>query len=219
MRRMRVLSAMVMIGPLCGVAGAEGIWQWTHEASGSGTANVFDGGPPVTADGATSGPGDGRGFRRSLGRIESPAPAVGRTRLAAGVLSGYALSLSISRVGYTPGKRCPIPAGDAFATMILVSQSHFNATAARRRRGVTILCGIVGQGHAVGWVLPAATEEEGGWNPPYPCHATISGHTAGGVGKSKKSRLQLRFAVEFGVQAIVRPLSRRVENHIPCMPE
>ncbi len=44
-------------------------------------------------------------------------------------------------------------------------------------RGVTILCGIVGQGHAVGRVLPAATEEEGGWNPPYPWHATINGHT------------------------------------------
>ncbi len=44
---------------------------------------------------------------------------------------------------------------------------------------MTILCGIVGKGHAVGRVLPAATEEEAGWNPPYPCHATISGHTPG----------------------------------------
>jgi len=34
------------------------IWQWTHEASGEGTANVFDGGTPVFAAGGTLAPGD-----------------------------------------------------------------------------------------------------------------------------------------------------------------
>ena len=32
---------------------AETIWDWTHQASGSGTANVFDGGPPRTDSGDT----------------------------------------------------------------------------------------------------------------------------------------------------------------------
>ncbi len=39
-------------------AGAEGIWNWTHQASGAGTANVFDGGPPVFDEGQTSDPTD-----------------------------------------------------------------------------------------------------------------------------------------------------------------
>jgi len=38
---------------------AEGIdWQWTHDAHGSGSANVFDGGPVEFAEGHTFGPAD-----------------------------------------------------------------------------------------------------------------------------------------------------------------
>ena len=36
--------------------------------------------------------------------------------------------------------------------------------------------GAIAPGHAVGRVSPAARAEEGGYNPPYPCNATISGH-------------------------------------------
>ena len=40
------------------LARAGTIWNWTHEASGSGSANVFDGGPTVFDDGATTDPTD-----------------------------------------------------------------------------------------------------------------------------------------------------------------
>ncbi len=58
MRRIQLISVLVIVGLLCGVTRAEGIWQWTHEASGNGRSNVFDGGPPVFDEGVTIGPRD-----------------------------------------------------------------------------------------------------------------------------------------------------------------
>ncbi len=45
-------------------AHATELWQWEHEASFSGTANVFDGGPPVVRSRQTDGPDD-RSLRAS----------------------------------------------------------------------------------------------------------------------------------------------------------
>ncbi len=60
MRHFAIVTGFVLAGLLCGQAGAEGIWQWTHEASGSGTANVFDGGPLVFDSDSTFGTTDSR---------------------------------------------------------------------------------------------------------------------------------------------------------------
>ncbi len=49
---------LMVLAVVPGRAGAEGIWNWTHQASGAGTANVFDGGPPVFDEGQTSDPTD-----------------------------------------------------------------------------------------------------------------------------------------------------------------
>ncbi len=46
--------ALLVLALVPARAGAEGIWNWTHQSSGSGTANVFDGGPPGVDQGAHS---------------------------------------------------------------------------------------------------------------------------------------------------------------------
>ncbi len=58
MRRIQFISAMAIIGPLCGVAGAEGIWFPAHAFCGSATANVFDGGPPLHSEGCITDPSE-----------------------------------------------------------------------------------------------------------------------------------------------------------------
>ncbi len=57
---MRSLMTTSLVLLALGAAGARGQENWLtyHEASGEGWANVFDGGPPVTAFGETSGPTD-----------------------------------------------------------------------------------------------------------------------------------------------------------------
>ncbi len=55
-RRSTMTAVVVSTGLHAGAAGAEGIWNWTHQASGAGTANVFDGGPPVFDEGQTGDP-------------------------------------------------------------------------------------------------------------------------------------------------------------------
>ncbi len=47
-----------VMGMVSARANGETIWQWTHDASGSGSANVFDGGPVLTSEAATTGPDD-----------------------------------------------------------------------------------------------------------------------------------------------------------------
>ncbi len=56
-----VLTTMTSLAVLAlgaGGARAEGVWFSFHEASGSGWANLFDGGPVVTDEDATTGPDD-----------------------------------------------------------------------------------------------------------------------------------------------------------------
>jgi len=51
--------AVFSTGVVLPVTRGETIWQWTHEASGSGSANVFNGGPMVFKSDSTDGPQDG----------------------------------------------------------------------------------------------------------------------------------------------------------------
>lgn len=55
--RIIFMAAMLALGGRA--VRAESIWMWTHEAEGAGTANVFDGGPPVTIEGPLTNPNVG----------------------------------------------------------------------------------------------------------------------------------------------------------------
>ncbi len=58
MHTQRLTMTLLVVGLGGGVVEAEGIWNWTHDASGEGWANVFDGGPPDYEADSTSGPDD-----------------------------------------------------------------------------------------------------------------------------------------------------------------
>ena len=60
MRRMTNATVVVLMGLVAGAAAGEPFVLSFHEASGSGTANVFDGGPPVFDEGQTFGDTDDR---------------------------------------------------------------------------------------------------------------------------------------------------------------
>ncbi len=86
MRHFAIVTGFVLTGLLCEPAAAEGIWFSFHEASGSGWGNVFDGGPPVTAEGATTGPDDDRmsflaADRTQIGAHGATAWASGASRI------------------------------------------------------------------------------------------------------------------------------------------
>ncbi len=57
---MRFYGSIITIFLTAAVAHATELWQWTHDASGSGMSNVMDGGPPVVRSVATEGLDDGR---------------------------------------------------------------------------------------------------------------------------------------------------------------
>lgn len=89
------------------------IWQWTHEASFGGTANVFDGGPPVTRSFQTDGPddpnllGSARDFTIQPGVLGALASASGSSF----ILEEYGTLRIMTdlSVGYTPSG---FPGGD-----------------------------------------------------------------------------------------------------------
>ncbi|NOT02588.1 MAG: PEP-CTERM sorting domain-containing protein [Phycisphaerales bacterium] len=68
MRRKRSFGPTLVLASVCWVSafasttlGGE-LWTWTHEGAGQGTANVFDGGPVVTASSMSSPTSPGVGF-------------------------------------------------------------------------------------------------------------------------------------------------------------
>jgi len=87
---------------------AEGVdWQWTHDAHGSGSANVFDGGPVVFAEGHTFDASDpmmsfsAYDFTH-IGSLGATASASGRSQVSAsspGDQLGYS---TFFRVSYAP---------------------------------------------------------------------------------------------------------------------
>ncbi len=113
MRTIQCISVIAVIGPLCGVAAGEGIWQWTHDASGSGTANVFDGGPPVSDGRSTIGPSDpSTGFlaldSTFPGSTGADASASGHSRIESQSDTTFRFNVGF-QVGYFPSMQ---PGGD-----------------------------------------------------------------------------------------------------------
>ncbi len=95
-------------------AAGEGIWQWTHEASGSGTANVFDGGPPVFDERSTTGPNDAIMTLGAVDRTSTPgvlgaeAAATGRSHIESASDTTFRF-VETFLVGYFPSS---FPGGD-----------------------------------------------------------------------------------------------------------
>ncbi len=86
MRHFAIVTGFVLTGLLHTATSAEGIWFSFHEASGSGWGNVFDGGPPVTATCATTGPDDDlmsflAADRTQIGALGASARASGASRI------------------------------------------------------------------------------------------------------------------------------------------
>jgi hypothetical protein len=87
-------------------AEAGNIWQWTHQASGSGTANVFDGGPVEEDSRATTGLDDpsmtfGAFDRTQPGSLGARARVLGESRILGA--SDYSFGVQIGySVGYFP---------------------------------------------------------------------------------------------------------------------
>lgn len=82
------------------------LWQWSHDAHFEGTANVYDGGPPVHVVAHTDGPNDPR-VNRSANDSTWPPGSLSATALAAGgsriFEDGDDLILDIDiTVGYSP---------------------------------------------------------------------------------------------------------------------
>jgi PEP-CTERM motif len=87
-------------------AEAGSIWQWTHQASGGGTANVFDGEPPESAFDETAGPDDPWMFfvandRTQVGSFGAGASSSGQSRILGDSDDAFGVLLT-SRTGYLP---------------------------------------------------------------------------------------------------------------------
>jgi hypothetical protein len=87
-------------------ARAGSIWQWTHQASGGGTANVFDGGPTLSDFEETTALDDpSMGFgvndRTQPGSLGAGAFAVGRSRILGDSADSFGVSINYT-VGYSP---------------------------------------------------------------------------------------------------------------------
>jgi hypothetical protein len=90
-----------------------GIWNWTHVASGSASANVFDGGPTVFNDGATTDASDGSmvfGAHDNTmpGSFGAGASASGRSKILDSTDTLFRFSMDFD-ITYRPS---PFPGGD-----------------------------------------------------------------------------------------------------------
>ena len=96
------------------LARAGTIWNWTHEASGSGSANVFDGGPTDFDTGATTEPTDhfmsflALDFTDTSGSFSANAKAGGRSQVVEASDTTFRISVDLV-VGYFPSG---FPGGD-----------------------------------------------------------------------------------------------------------
>ncbi len=114
-------------------AGGNGIWQWTHAASGSGSANVYDGGPTEVGDGTARGPNNtimvfGASDSTMLGSFGARASASGRSR----ILSENNRSLRFRvnfNVGYNPSLQSggDNPGGEAEGELLSVIEFRMPA--------------------------------------------------------------------------------------------
>jgi hypothetical protein len=88
------------------VVHAGSIWQWTHQASGGGTANVFDSGPPESDFEDTTGLDDPTMAiaaidRTRLGSLGARALVFGRSSILGASPESFGVSISYT-VGYFP---------------------------------------------------------------------------------------------------------------------
>jgi hypothetical protein len=91
---------------LASVAEAGSIWQWTHQASGGGTANVFDGGPTESDFEKTTALDDPTmtfltdDFTRP-GSLGASVGSSGQSRILGASADSFGVSIRY-RVGYSP---------------------------------------------------------------------------------------------------------------------
>ncbi len=92
---------------------AGNIWDWTHDASGSGTSNVVDGGPleigsQTTVDNQDSGMGFGALDSTGQGSLSADAAGTGRSRISNVTDEQIQISVDLT-AGYFAS---PFPGGD-----------------------------------------------------------------------------------------------------------